>query len=95
MNNDDFELLKKPRLGALQEKRKNNREACSIKANYMVRGVGTEAPSKISVTVLLTSEPSRGRRFPLERVSFWLLESGCCVSNSRGRSLGWGQMVWG
>ena len=38
MNDDDFELLKKPRLGALQEKRKNNREACSIKANYMVKG---------------------------------------------------------
>ena len=92
---DAFDSIKKPPLATFRERRKNNRMACSIKANYMVRGVGTEAPSKISVTVLLTSEPSRGRRFPLERVSFWLLESGCCVSNSRGRSLGWGQMVWG
>lgn len=36
--NDVFELIEKPRLGTLQERRKNNREACSIKANYMVKG---------------------------------------------------------
>jgi hypothetical protein len=36
--NDVFELIKQPRLGALQERRKNNRKACSIKADYMVQG---------------------------------------------------------
>jgi hypothetical protein len=36
---DVFELPKKPHLGSLQERRKNNRKACSIKANYMVKGL--------------------------------------------------------
>lgn len=36
--NDVFELIKQPRLEALQERRKHNRKACSIKADYMVQG---------------------------------------------------------
>jgi len=36
--NDVFELIEKPHLGSLQEKRKHSRKACSIKANYMVKG---------------------------------------------------------
>ena len=36
--NDGFELVKEPCLGASQERRKNNGEACFIEANYMVQG---------------------------------------------------------
>ena len=36
--NNGFELIKRPRLGPLQERRQNNRKACSIKANYMIQG---------------------------------------------------------
>jgi len=36
---DIFKLVKKPRLGASQERRKHNRKACSIKANYMLQGL--------------------------------------------------------
>jgi hypothetical protein len=35
---DVFKVIKKPRLGSSQERRKHNRKACSIKANYMVQG---------------------------------------------------------
>ena len=35
---DLLESFKKPPPGSLQERRKHNRKACSIKANYMVQG---------------------------------------------------------
>jgi hypothetical protein len=36
--NDVFKLDEKPHLRALQERRKNSRKACSIKAHHMVKG---------------------------------------------------------
>jgi len=35
---DAFDSIKKPPLATFRERRKNNRMACSIKANYMVKG---------------------------------------------------------
>jgi len=35
---DTFDSIEKPPLGKFQERRKSNRMACSIKANYMVQG---------------------------------------------------------
>ncbi len=35
---DAFDSFEKPPLGTFRESRKNNRMACSIKANYMVKG---------------------------------------------------------
>jgi len=35
---DAFHAIEKPPLGTFREKRKNNRMACRIKANYMVKG---------------------------------------------------------
>jgi hypothetical protein len=35
---DAFDSIEKPPLGAFRERRKDNRMACRIKANYMVKG---------------------------------------------------------
>jgi len=35
---DTFDSIEKPPLGTFRERRKNNRMACRIKANYMVKG---------------------------------------------------------
>jgi hypothetical protein len=35
---DAFDSIEKPPLGTFREKRKNNRMACRIRANYMVKG---------------------------------------------------------